>query len=75
MQKIKKEYLFLQVGNDKNRYVSKYELCSEASKYLSKNIYMCDLHEAIENIKEKCKKAIVFIVRKFLRLWRCNKAF
>jgi len=68
---MKKTYLFLQVGNDENRYASKEDLYFEASKYLKKNIYKCDLEEAVEAIKTKCKDKLIFIVRKLLRVWRC----
>ena len=50
-------------GNDDNRYVSKEDLFDEASKFLSDNIFMCDLRKAVLAVKVKCKRSIVFVVR------------
>lgn len=68
---MKKTYLFLQVGNDENRYVSKEDLYFEASKYLKKKIYTANLKDAVEAVKTKCKDRLIFIVRKLLCVWRC----
>lgn len=56
-------------GNDENRYVSKKDLFDEASKFLSDNIYMCDLKEAIVTAKARCEKEAIFAIRKFLCIW------
>lgn len=62
-------YLFLQVGNNNQRYFLKEELYNEAKKYKNKNLYVSELKDAIKNIKNKCKDEIVMIVRKFLYIW------
>ena len=68
-------YLFLQIGNDKDRYFSNEQLYKEAKKYFNKNLYMAELEEAINFTKNKCKNEIIMIVRKFLCVWNCFKHF
>ena len=62
-------YLFLQIGNNTNRYVTKEDLYNEAKKYINKNIYMSELNQVINEVKEKCKEEVIIIVRKFLCIW------
>lgn len=50
-------------GNDENRYVSKEYLYEEAKKNLNRNIYTCDLKNAIKNVKGKCIEEKIIICR------------
>ena len=50
-------------GNSEARYVPKEELYNEAKKYLDKNIYMCNLDEAVENAKSGKYEGVTFIIR------------
>lgn len=50
-------------GNSETRYVPKEELYNEAKKYLDKNIYMCNLNEAVENAKNGKYQRVTFIIR------------
>lgn len=60
-------------GNSDIRYVRKEDLYNEAKNYLSDNIFMCDLEKAITEVRKRCKTEVVFVVRKFLCVWRCFK--
>lgn len=62
-------------GNNEKRYFSKEILYNEAKKYLNKNVYMSDLNNSIKNIKDKCSDEIIFIVRKFLCVWKRFKSY
>lgn len=45
----------------------------EARKYKKEDIYQCELKEAVKETKKRCKDEVIFIVRKFLCVSRCNK--
>lgn len=67
------EYLFLQVGNNENKYVKKEELYNEAKKYLNENIYKCELEKAVKSVKDECVDEVIMIVRELLYIWRYYK--
>lgn len=53
-------------GNDKNRYLSKEELLESAKKYTNnKRLYIKDLKEAIDFVKEKYMNDVLFFVGSF----------
>ena len=52
-------------GNNPERYVAKEELFDEAKKYLSKNVFMEELENAIELAKKKYKDDVIMIIGSF----------
>ena len=53
-------------GNNKDRYVSKEELLETAKKYAkNKNLYVKELENAIDYVKEKHVNDIIFFVGSF----------
>jgi len=50
--------------------VAKEDLYNEAKNYLKENIYKSDLIDVVKHVKDKCKDEVIFIVRKFLYIWR-----
>ena len=65
----KKEYLSLQVGNDPDRYTKKEDLYEECLKYREKNVYKCELENAVKRALEIKENKVILVVRKLLCIW------